>query len=174
MAVYLEVEGSTLAYVCYPVFIMRLSATFLSGGACPQAMYVGFWSLLRSGLPANYWSFVETPVRRGEAIQLGFPAPSDGWVAWLLSVVSVSELKNCFFVLWSLSWLSGRMSRCIATTLWDPESIPRHLCNRVPQYNPPLAQPATFLVKTDSRYLFFPNWDLQLVNLCTFPNFMNR
>lgn len=131
-------------------------------------------SLLRSGLPANYWSFVETPVRRGETIQLGFPAPSDGWVAWLLSVVSVSELKNRFFVLWSLSWLSGRMSRCIATSLWDPESVPRHLCNYVPQYNPPLSQPATFLAKTDSRYLFFPNWDLQFVNLCTFPNFMNR
>lgn len=144
MAVYSEVEGSTLAQVCYPVFIMRLSATFLSGGACPQAIYVGFLSLLRSGLPANYWSFVETPVRRGEAIQLGFPAPSDGWVAWLLSVVSVSELKNCFFVLWSLSWLSGRMSRCIATSLWDPESIPRHLCNHAPQYNPPLAQRGIF------------------------------
>lgn len=45
MAVYSEVEGSTLAQVCYPVFILRLSATFLSEGACPQAIYVGFLSL---------------------------------------------------------------------------------------------------------------------------------
>lgn len=35
MAVNLEVEGSTLARACHPVFIIRLSAFFLNEGTCP-------------------------------------------------------------------------------------------------------------------------------------------
>lgn len=45
MAVFLEVEGSTLARACYPVFILRLSATFLNEGTCPQAIYVGSYEM---------------------------------------------------------------------------------------------------------------------------------
>lgn len=45
-AVHLAVEGSTLAQACYPVSIIRLSVTFLNEGSRPQAIYVGFLSLL--------------------------------------------------------------------------------------------------------------------------------
>lgn len=99
MAVYLEAEGSTLARACYPVFIIRLSATFLNEGTCPQAIYVGSKPLMKCQLLKLCR---DTSQKMGKAIQLGFPVPRDGWLdysAWCqsLSWRSVSLFLGPFF-----------------------------------------------------------------------------
>lgn len=75
----------------------------------------------------------DTSQKRGKPTWISCP---QRWMGGLTTQCGVGLWAEELFLCFLVSWWSGRMSHCIAASLWDPESIPWHLCNYVPRYNP--------------------------------------
>lgn len=153
MAVYLEVEGwFHSGSVCYSVFIIRLSATFLNEGTCPQAIYGGSKPLMKCQL---LQLCRDTSQRTGKAIQLAFPVPREGWLDYSAWCQSPSWRTVSLFLGPFLDW--EKQSHCTARSQsLRPSLHPGTLAITSPRTSvevavvfPSLSWPATFLVKTD-------------------------